>query len=139
MVLTSLKSPDEVIDQSALLPREKYFVQQKPIRSSRVEDVPVQVVDDPAVPAGQVKVRVIGGGERVVARGDLVSRRWVWDNYRKAWNRIEPPFTTYFWNSLLTAGLATLGIGSQASKRCASAKSCLSKSERTRPWCTRHR
>lgn len=109
MVLTSLKSPDEVLDSSCLVPRAKVFVEQTDPVFGTVREVPV-ILPTPDDGSDPVRVRVVGGGEVTVARNELIPRRFLWGNYVKAWNRIEPSFSIYFWNSFLIAGIGTCGV-----------------------------
>lgn len=113
MVLTSLKSPDEVLDNTILIPREKpYIVHIDPVFKNK-EEVAVQLVSksvENVKPDDMVTVRIIGGGEKQVKHKDVIYRRFVWKNYTKAWNRIEPSFAVYFWNSFLIAVIGTVGV-----------------------------
>ena len=115
MVLTSLKSPDEVLDNTLLIPRVKpYIVHIDPVFGNE-EEVAIQFVStktevEAASKDDKVKVRIIGGGIKEVARKDIIYRRFVWNNYVRAWNRIEPSFAVYFWNSFLIAVIGTVGV-----------------------------
>jgi len=110
MVLTSLKGPDEVLDSSIFVPQNKLYIEQTDL-FGKIREVPVILVDPPGVEAtsSKVHVRILGGGNKVVERSELIRRRFVWSNYTKAWNRIEPSFSIYFWNSFLIAVIGTVG------------------------------
>ena len=112
MVLTSLKSPDEVLDNTIFIPRNKtYIVQEDPVFGEE-EEVAVHVLDEEQSVEGEKKVlvRVVGGGKKLVAPREIIERRFVWSNYSKAWNRIEPSFAIYFFNSFLIAVIGTVGV-----------------------------
>jgi len=109
MVLTSLKSPDEVLDSSIVIPRPKSYIERQDPVFGGTEEVPVQVLG-PADTSGRLRVRVIGGGDVEVAAAEVIHRRFLWQNYAKAWNRIEPSFAVYFWNSFLIAVIGTVGV-----------------------------
>jgi ABC-type glycerol-3-phosphate transport system permease component len=106
MLVTSVKSPEEAYRfPPTLIPAVKTFIrdgdglcQVEPLETS------------PGDTAGR-RVRVLVGREqgkiRTVSSSDIVRRRFMWSNYRDAWN--AAPFGWYFINSLLMAGLTTLG------------------------------
>lgn len=47
------------------------------------------------------------GEERTVAPGDLIYKRFLWSNFRKAWQ--SAPFTRYFINSIIMSIAVTIG------------------------------
>jgi multiple sugar transport system permease protein len=127
MILTSLKSPDEVLDSESFLPREKLYIASEQLEKStpdKVEfNVPVLQATQKDITAAQLKVpsdcvAIWTGGKpndnnsRLIAmpRKNVVSKRFIWGNYTKAWSQIKPSFSVYFWNSFLLAVVGTVGV-----------------------------
>ena len=132
MILTSLKSPDEVLDSDAFLPAEKLYVvesvvspssgnnntQEIPVFLASEEDVAQATVLNPSFRLNDGEVAVWKGGRAdqnssklvAVSSEHLFCRRFVWGNYTKAWSQIKPSFSVYFWNSFLLAAVGTCGV-----------------------------
>ncbi len=117
MLATSVKGPSEVLRASQLLPRIKHYHEFVDLLGDTVEArVEIEGGADPASlpPTTPIQVKYLTGirkGEReATTAGRITSRRFLWRNYRTAWNALEPSFTVYFWNSALVAGLTTLGV-----------------------------
>jgi len=127
MILTSLKSPDEVLDSETFLPREKLYVMEENLPEGKSNDgiynVPVLkatqkdiIAASLTVPNGSVAIWKGGRpGDKnskllVLSSEDVVSKRFIWGNYTKAWSQIKPSFSVYFWNSFLLAAVGTVGV-----------------------------
>jgi len=105
MVITSVKAPDETTKfPPTLIPEKKYFI--KVADSDELERV--KIVKD--LEDNQCEVEVFIGlnkGKRyIVNKKDIIEKRFLWDNYKKAWN--SAPFGLYFINNFIMALGATL-------------------------------
>ncbi len=112
MILTSLKSEDEVLDTSILIPRLKYFVEYvDPLGEKRLVRVtPTGRRRSAGRGREEVEVRYKSGAREFVPADRLVIRRWMWENYVEAWRRIEPSFSVYFFNSGVVALATTVAM-----------------------------
>jgi len=106
MVLTSLKSPQEVLRVDHWFPHQKafYVSVQKGKESVRQVEILENLGDS------RVKVRFMDRNviEQVESAG-LEHRQFLWSNYEKAWNKVQPSFTRYFVNSFVIAVVTTVG------------------------------
>ncbi len=99
MVITSLKAPDETTKfPPTLIPELKYYIQLD--KSSDMKRVKIiQTTGD------KVKVEVILGLDKgkqyIVDKSQIVKRRFIWENYKRAWQ--AAPFGLYFINNLIMA------------------------------------
>tara|TARA_B100000674_G_scaffold403346_1_gene349476 strand:+ start:141 stop:1121 length:981 start_codon:yes stop_codon:yes gene_type:complete len=103
MVLTSLKSSSEVLDVDRWLPQQKAYYTEK--TTGLNYEVVVLKVDKELV---QVRFRD-SDKELTVSDTELQHRTYLWSNYLKAWNKVQPSFTRYFWNSFFIAVVTTIG------------------------------
>lgn len=103
MVISSLKSPDEIIKfPPTLIPEKKYFIKDKVNNElERVEIIGQE--QDP------VKIKVIVGLNinKVITLPlkELIQKRFMWENYVRAWK--AAPFPLYFLNNVIMAGGVT--------------------------------
>ncbi len=103
MLITSVKSPLEAYDfPPSFLPGLKTYVEHEG------EMVQVDVVSKLA---GAAEVKVLAGrlkGTLLSVPADSIrERRFIWENYWNAW--AAAPFNYYFVNTVIMAGLTTLG------------------------------
>lgn len=108
MVLTSLKDPAESLRTRQLFPGPKTYHRFVDLLGEEVEGrVQVLEAGDPT------KIRYMTGIRknevRTVPPGELIERTYLWSNYTRAWNSLDPSFGIYFWNSFLVALLSTIG------------------------------
>ena len=90
MVLTSLKSSSEVLDVDRWLPQQKAYYSEKTTGVNY--EVIVLSVDDELV-----KVRFRDSDQELtVGKTELQHKTYLWSNYLKAWNKVQPSFTRYF-------------------------------------------
>jgi ABC-type glycerol-3-phosphate transport system permease component len=112
MVSTSFKDSAESLQTTQFLPRSKTYHRYRDLLG---EEVLVRVEVLGASQAGPLKhkIRYLRGlrkGEvREVPASEVEQHTFLWSNYSKAWNTLEPSFGTYFWNSFLVALLTTIG------------------------------
>ncbi len=104
MLLTSFKSPAEVLEVDTWMPQPKYYLQ-----TEAMEEVQVRILRH--VMQNTVEVELLRKREplRQVLLSDLATKTWLFSNYPKAWNKVQPSFGRYFFNSFLIALLTTLG------------------------------
>lgn len=111
MLSTSLKGSTEVVQTEHFLPQVKHFHAYQDLLGQPVE-ARVKLLS-PLEGASTVKFRYLTGlrkgEEREVPAGEVVTRRWMWSNYKRAWDTLEPSFSVYFFNSAMVAALTTIG------------------------------
>ena len=100
MLLTSVKSPLEAL--SSFVPEVKAYVS---------IDGELRQVEVVSIRGDMADVKILAGrqqGRPLSVPADLVvDRRFIWRNYIDAWN--AAPFGRYFINTIIMAGLTTLG------------------------------
>lgn len=107
MISTSLKAPSEVLEfPPRLIPRKKYF--HKTVDGKELQ---AQIVDE--LEDGKVRVKLIGRGvarskELVVQKSSLMTRRFIWSNYLRAWNKVD--FPRYFFNTILVSVTVMISV-----------------------------
>lgn len=103
MVLTSLKSSAEVLEVDRWLPQQKAYVTGDVAK----EDIEVTIVGKENQ---QFRVKLRDSDREIlVNESNLSHKTYLWSNYIKAWNKVQPSFTRYFWNSFFIAVVTTLG------------------------------
>lgn len=103
MVLTSLKSSTEVLDVDRWFPQQKAYYTER-VTGSQQEVIVIEEL------GGQFRVKIRDSNkELLVESQDLIHKRYLWSNYIEAWNKVQPSFTRYFWNSFFIAVVTTLG------------------------------
>lgn len=112
MLSTSLKDPSEVLKSSQFLPGLKTYHSYSGLIGLEVTSR-VEVLEGQAGGPGAARVRYLSGerrGEtREVPAAELVVKRFLFENYARAWTGLEPSFTVYFWNTFWVAFWTTLG------------------------------
>lgn len=103
MVISSMKSPDEIIKfPPTLIPESKFFMDDP--RTGERERVEVLGRTE-----GQVRVKVVIGlnigKEYMIPKEKLIKKRFILENYARAWK--AAPFPLYFLNNVLMAGGVT--------------------------------
>ncbi len=104
MFISSLKAPDEIIKfPPTLIPSLKYYI--KDDKTNSLIRIKILKEDKNIVTA-----KVIRGnrmGQKIeVPKANIVEKRWMWENYVRAWN--AAPFAMYFVNNILMAVGVTL-------------------------------
>ena len=103
MVLTSLKSSAEVLEVDRWLPQQKAYI-------SEANTEYEQEVTIVAKEGQQFRVKLRDSDKEIlVDESSLRHKTYLWSNYIKAWNKVQPSFTRYFWNSFFIAVVTTLG------------------------------
>jgi len=110
MVLTSFKDPKEILQPDVLIPRERTYLKVETVYDVQKEiEVRVLSRDRDGVLVRHA-AGVLFGREERVAPERLITRRFHWQNYSKAWRTGKgATFTDYLINSFLVATLTTVG------------------------------
>ncbi len=104
MLLTSFKSSNEILKPEQWFPRPKVFIEE---RSGELQQV--LIVEGEETP-GRVSVEYVGRkGQMEVSEEELIRRTYLLENYPKAWNKVQPSFGRYFFNSFIIALITTIG------------------------------
>jgi len=107
MVLTSLKSPLEVLDVDNWFPQEKTYISIETPGSAGKKLQQVRVLEDLGT---SVRVKDLRTGKKSeVPKTSLEHRTWLFSNYATAWTKVQPSFTRYFLNSFFIAVVTTAG------------------------------
>lgn len=109
MLATSLKGPAESVLTDHFLPAPKTYHRYTDLLGEAATGR-VEVVSE----SGEsVTIRYLTGfrknERREVPRGEIYRQTFLWQNYTRAWNALEPDFGVYFFNSFIVALLTTLG------------------------------